>query len=291
MNKSVSDSELRLMEKDQSVTPLNYVFQRTKRSREEISLCDQLDEFKHEIKEMMSIFSTKHGNEMQRMTSTLKEIQQTNLSIENSISYLTAQNEALNNKITQLESQNKEDKQYIAVLESKLEEIQIGSRKTNFVIKNVPKRNNETKEDLVDMIVCLSRNIECKIEKADVKDIYRLRGKNSESLNQPIIVETGSTFLKSDVMRMSRAYFIKHKSRLSCKHLGFKSQEDTPIYLSDHLTAKGSRLHFLARDLTKSGAYKFCWTAYGKVYVKKDEGSPTISIRTEEQIHNLMGDK
>lgn len=291
MNKSVSDSELSLMEKDQLVTPGNYVFQRTKRSREEISLCDQLEEFKHEIKEMMSIFSTKHGNEIRQMTSTLKEIQQTNLSIENSISYLTAQNEALNKKITQLESQNKEDKQYIAVLESKLEETQIGSRKTNFVIKNVPKRNNETKEDLVDMIVCLSRNIECKIDKSDVKDIYRLHGKNSESLNQPIIVETGSTFLKSDIMRMSRAYYTKHKSRLSCKHLGFKSQEDTPIYLSDHLTAKGSRLHFLARDLTKSGAYKFCWTAYGKVYVKKDEGSATIPIRTEEQIHKLMGAK
>lgn len=291
MNKSVSESDINVVGNELLKTPPNYIFQRTKRSREDISLGEQLDDFKKEIKEMMSLFSTKQGNEIQQMTSTLKEIQQSNLKIENSITYLTAQNEELSKKVVQLENQNKEDKKYITLLESKIEEIQIGIRKTNFVIKNVPKRSNESKEDLIDMIICLSRNLECNIAKSDVKDIYRLRGKNSESLNQPIIVETGSTILKTEVMKMGKAFNIKHKSKLSCKHLGFKSQEDTPIFLSEHLTPKGSRLHFLARDLTKSGAYKFCWTAYGKIYVKKTEVSPTITIRSEEQVHKLILDK
>lgn len=284
LEKSVSETEINLMQN----TPPNYVFQRTKRSREDISLGEQLEEFKKEIKEMMSLFLNKQSNELQQMSSSLTEIQQTNIKIENSITYLTSQNEELNKKIAQLENQNKEDKKYITLLENKLEEVQIGSRKTNFVIKNVPKSHAESRDDLIDMVIRLSRNIDCTITKSDIKDIYRLRGKNSESLNQPIIVETGSTILKSDILKMGRAYYIKHKARLSCKLLGFQTQEDTPIFLSEHLTAKGSRLHFLARDLIKSRAYKFCWTAYGKVYVKKDELSPTILIRNEEQVHKLI---
>ena len=291
MNKTVSESEIDRVGKEIKKTPPNYVFQRTKRSREDTSLGDQLDEFKREIKEMMALFTSKQTTEMQRMTSTLKEIQQSNHNIENSISFLTAQNEELTKKIVQLENQHREDKKYITILENKIEEIQIENRKTNFVIKNVPKRNNETQEDLLNMITCLTRNLECNFLKSDVKDVYRLRGKNNENPNQPIIVETSSTILKTEVMKMGRAFNIKRKEKLTCKQLGFTSQEDTPIFLSDHLTAKGSRLHFLARDLTKSGAFKFCWTAYGKVYVRKDEQSPTIIIRSEEQVHMLAVSK
>lgn len=290
MDKAMSENDINLVGTELK-TPPSYVFQRAKRSREDISLSEQLDEIKKEIKEMMTLFLEKQNKEIQQLSSTLNEIQQSNLKIEVAIADLTAQNVEHTKKITHLENEIKEDKKYITQLESKIEEIQIGNRKTNFVIKNVPKRNNEYKEDLIDMILCLSRSIECNIAKSDIKDIYRLRGKNGDSPNQPIIVETGSSILKSEVMKMSRAYSKRHNCRLSCKHLGFKTEEDMPVFLSEHLTPKGSRLHFLARDLTKSGAYKFCWTAYGKVYVKKDEHSPTIAIRNEEQVHKLIAHK
>ncbi|KAJ8723806.1 hypothetical protein PYW07_007786 [Mythimna separata] len=127
-NKSVSDTELNLAGKNQDKTPPNYVFQRAnKRSREDL-LREQLDEFKNEIKEMMSLFSIKHCNEIQQMTTTLKEIQQSNIKIETSIDFLTSQNEELHKKVALLENQNKEDQKYITLLESKIEEIQIGSR-------------------------------------------------------------------------------------------------------------------------------------------------------------------
>ncbi|CAK1598136.1 unnamed protein product [Parnassius mnemosyne] len=87
----------------------------------------------------------------------------------------------------------------------------------------------------------------------------------------------------------AKSFNIKHKCKLCAKHLGFKTQEDTPIFLSEHLTPKGARLHFLARDLAKSKNYKFCWTAYGKVYVRENENSPIIMIRNESQVHQLLG--
>ncbi|KAJ8706514.1 hypothetical protein PYW07_012592 [Mythimna separata] len=188
----------------------------------------------------------------------------------------------------QLENQTKEDKKYITILENKIEEMEMGVRKSNFVIKNVPKIANESKEDLLGMITSLSNNIDCSIEKYEIKDIYRVRGKNSENQNNPIVVETGSTLLRNQILKMGKSFNIKHKAKLCAKHLGFRTNEDTPIFLSEHLTPKGSRLYFLARDLKKSGAYKHCWTAYGKVYVRKEDQGPTITIRSEEQIHQLL---
>lgn len=286
MNKSLSETDVSQLELH---TPPNYVYQRVKRGRGDMedSIDKQLAAFKEEIRKMLGLFSEKHEEETQRITTTLNEIQKSNNKIESSIAYLTAQNEDFRKKIEQLESQAKEDKNYIKILEDKLEMIQISSQKTNFVIKNVPRRANETKEDLIEMAMSLAKNLDCTFTKHDIKDIYRTRAKNSEIINTPIIVETGSTLIKSEIMKMGKAFIIKFKSKLRCKHLGFKTQEETPIFLSEHLTPKGSRLHFLARDLTKSGEFKFCWTAYGKVLLKKDEHSPTITVRNEQQIHQL----
>lgn len=287
MNKSASESEISLMGNDDKKTPPNFVFQRVKRSREEICIAEQLEDFKKEIKDMMALFLTQQGKETQQVAATLKEIQKSNLNIENTITHLLAQNQDLEKKMSQLEKQAKEDKKYITLLENKIEEIETGSRKANLVIKNVPKLAGETKEELLDLVINLSKSIECSITKLDLKDVYRVRGKNNNQ-NSPIVVETGSTLLKNEILKMGRTFNKKYKSKLCCKHLGFKTQEDTPIFLSEHLTPKGSRLYFLARDLIKTGEYKYCWTAYGKIYIKKNDQEPTIIIRNEEQIHQLI---
>lgn len=276
------------MGNDDNKTPPNYVFRRAKRSREDISIGEQLEDFKREIKEMMDLFLASQKNETHQVSTTLKEIQQSNVNIENTITILMSQNQDLEKKILKLENQSKEDKTYITLLENKIEEIETGSRKANFVLKNVPKIVNESKQDLIDVVLTLSQNINCSMTKYDIKDVYRVRGKNNENQKMPIVVETGSTLLKNEIMKSGKYFNIKNKSKLCCKHLGFKTQEDSPIFLSEHLTPKGSRLYFLARDLIKSGAYKYCWTAYGRVYVKKEDLAPTISIRSEEQIHQLL---
>lgn len=286
MNKSISDTDINLAGSCKS--PPCFVFQRAKRSREDVSIGLQLDEFKEEMRKMMKLFTEKRESETHEINLTLKQIQQSNINIEKSITSLTEHNEELKVKIGKLESQAKESNQYITVLEQKLEDIQIGCRKANFVLKNVPKKSDESKEDLMDMVVCLSRNIGCVMDKHNINDIFRVRGKKSDSPNTPIVVETSSAILKAELLKMGKTFNLKNKTKLSCKHLGLKTHEDTPIFLAEHLTTKASRLFFHARDLSKSGAYKFCWTAYGKVYVKKNEHSPTVIIRTEDQVHQLI---
>lgn len=264
-------------------TPPNYVFSRTKSVTTE-----DLQIFKEEIKSMIEALWSSQQQDIKNIPDTLKEIHQTNLNIEKSISLLYAQNEELTKKVTQLENKAKEDRDYIVLLEEKIENLQMGSRKSSLEIKNVPRQNNETKEDLVDMVLCLSSSIGSTLNRSDIKDVYRVRGKKKDSVSTPIIVETASTLIKTDILKLCKTFNTTKRNKLCAKHLGHRVLEDTPIFVSEQLTAKGARLHFLARDLVKAGKYKFCWTTYGRVYLRKSENSPIITIKSEAQVQQLF---
>lgn len=263
-------------------TPPNYVSERNK-----YVTAEDLSTFKEDIIQLIKSLGEAQQKELKSINPTLKDIQQTNHSIESSISYLSAQNEELTKKIVQLEKKGQEDREYITLLEDKIESIQINCRKSNLELKNVPRKNTESKEELIEMILSLSTTIGGNLVQSDIKDIYRVRGKNN-SPNPPIVVETTSTMVKNDILKLCKAYNTKNKLKLCAKNLGIRTREDTPIYVSEQLTAKGSRLYFRARDLARSRQYKFCWTAYGRVYVRKTETSPIIAINSEIQVDQLI---
>lgn len=265
-----------------------YVSQRYKGGNNDW-LKKQFSDFKEDIMKFMTTSLSKQEEDLKHVTTTLKQISQTNNNIETSIMYLTAQNEEFQKKIDFLQSQIKEHKSHIIFLENKIEEFENNTRKMNIMIKNVPKRNSETKQDLIDMVMCLSQSIDCKMSESDIKDIYRIRGRNSEQQNHTsVVIQTSSAILKTEILKKCKIFNVKNKSKLRCKHLGFGNHGEVPVFLSEHLTTKGSRLYFLARDLVRTQSYKFCWTAFGKVYVRKDETAPIITIRSEDQVQKLQ---
>ncbi|CAG4965827.1 unnamed protein product [Colias eurytheme] len=175
-------------------------------------------------------------------------------------------------------------------IKDKIEDMQRETRKTNIEIKNVPKNMKETKEDLLNMVLCLSKNIGCNIDRNDIKDIYRIQSKRDIN-KTPVVAELSSTIKKTELLRMVKQFNIKNKEKLCAKHLGFRTEEYSPVYVSEQLTAKAARLYFLARDLSKSKDYKFCWTAFGRIYVRKTDNSPILIIKNESKIQTLMQDK
>jgi hypothetical protein len=274
----------------------DYVTQRHARNRNEPQIplepatvtCGQLDEFRLELRKLITYFTNNQTSELREINNTMKDIKHTNECIEASITELTKQNEEFKKKITQIEKQLKDDNDYIIFLENKLEEVQIGARKTNIEIKNVPKRKNETKQELLAMVICLFENLECKVTTSDIKDVYRVGTNKPHQQTSTIIAETNSALLKLELIKAAKNFNSKNPSKLRAEHLGLSSNKEIQIYISEHLTSKGSRLHFLARDLKKSKNYKYCWTSYGKVYVRKSDDSPIIQINSEEQVQRLM---
>ncbi|CAG9787728.1 unnamed protein product [Diatraea saccharalis] len=287
MDKSFSDSNLNVTATDSNKTPPNFISQRIKRKRDD-DFFEEMDKFREEIKLMIHSMLAPQNTELSKISPTLIEIQQINKNIENSITFLTSQNKELQGKIEQYEIQAKRDREHITLLEDKIEELQRLDRKNNLEIKNVPKAKNETKDGLVNMVLSLSKNVGCELSKSDIKDIYRIKSKKEGPNNMPIIVETGSTLLKNDLLKSCKSFNVKHRGKLCAKNMGFTVNEDTPIFILEQLTAKGSRLFFLARDLVKTKSYKFCWTSFGRVFVRKNEQTPIILIKSESQVHHLL---
>ncbi|CAG9133110.1 unnamed protein product [Plutella xylostella] len=187
-------------------------------------------------------------------------------------------------KMDVIEQEKKRDREYILFLEDKVEDLQKASRKCSMELKNVPKIKNENKEILSTMVTHLSSQLKVDLETKDIKDIYRTSSKADKT---PIVVEFSSYILKTDLMNAAKKYNIMNKNnKLNASHLGQQSNS-TPIYLSDHLTQKGSRLFYLARELSKAQNYKYCWTSLGNVFIRKDENAPIIKIINESQIQRL----
>lgn len=266
--------------------PTNTINRSLKRARENND--DNIFTFKQEIKEIMTNLFKKQENELKVISSMQCEMRQSNLNIEKSITFLMSQNEEYKKKIDILERETQEDKKYILLLENRIEDIQRENRKANIVLNNVPVKKEENKEDLMDIVLSFTSAIGCPLNKASIKDIYRVRPKKQDMVRAPIIFETASTLIKSEIMKLTKSFNYKNQTKLRAKHLGFKTSEDTPIFVTEHLTTKGSRLYYLARDVAKSKKYKFCWTSYGKIYIRKNENSSIITIYNEAQIQQLL---
>lgn len=270
---------------NKEMTPQNYVMTRNKRPRPEVSPSD-FTSLRDEMRELFRSFTVVQKQELNEIKENLHKIQATNSSIETSIAVLASQNEDFQKRIDQLETEKRRDREYIVALEEKIEDLNRLNRKNNIEIKNVPKRSPESREDLIGMTLELSSSINLKMEACDIKDIFRLKGKQGDKTST-IIVELGSTLLKNDLLKKTKLFNLKNRNKLQAKHLGHRTEEDTPIFVSEQLTQRGARLYFLARDLVKTKKYRYCWTAFGKVLVRKDDTSRVITINSEAQVHQL----
>lgn len=265
----------------------DFVSQRSKRPREEISSPSQLTGFKEEMKELISSLTNAQKNDLNSINAVLQEIKESNSNINSTMSLLAAQNEEFRNKISLLELQAKKDREYISILEEKIEDLQRTSRKTCLELKNVPKKDQESRDDLINIVVNLSKTIKLDLTDRDINDIVRLKARSEVEKKPTIIVELRSSILRNDLLKKVKDFNANKQSRLQAKHLGLTRYEDTPVYVSEQLTSKGARLYFLARDLKRSKKVKYCWTAHGKVLVRKDDSSKTIHITSEAQVLHL----
>lgn len=159
VNKSLSESNLTVDTHQQTASPSTFISTRNKRKRGLEDFSAEFTAFKEEMRNLILNLTSKNCEDIAKIYPTLVDIQQSNRNIENSIAFLTAQNEEYRKKIEKLETQALEDRKYITILEDKVEDLQKGMRKTSFELKNVPKIDKETREDLLNMISCLSKTV------------------------------------------------------------------------------------------------------------------------------------
>lgn len=280
--KSGSDSNLPLLE-DVTTDPI-HGYKRRRVNDSKISIQNELKAFKEDIKNLLDCWKSDQDKRLLCIEKTLNEIKLSNIEIEKSMEFISNQYEEMSQKVTALETQCMKQEHIIDQLKDEVENLNRNAKITSIELRNAPCDLHETKQDLLKYIIKLCENMKLELNPTDIKDIYRIPGK--PEANKPIIVSMSTVSIKQNVLKAAKTYNTRNRNnKLNAKDLGL--QQTSPIYLSEHLTAKGNRLYFLARDLAKNNNYKYCWSSGGKVFVRKNEGMPAILIKSEEQILSL----
>lgn len=230
---------------------------------------------------------------IERKVSLIKSqndsIKSTNDDIEKSIMDVSSRIESVQNSIVRLEDDRKKLSLEINQINDKCEAMEKNLLKTCVEIRNVPKVKNETKADLFGYLQHLFGTLKIDIRMEYFRDIYRIYNKK-ENATSSIVMEFANTFFKANILAASKLHYNTLKNDpLTAKNLGMKNNE-TRIFISEHLTSKGRHLLYLSRTLKTDKGYSYCWTAGGNVYLRKSDGEPTILVKSVDQLTKLRNE-
>ncbi|KAJ0181480.1 hypothetical protein K1T71_003565 [Dendrolimus kikuchii] len=238
-----------------------------KRKREE-----DLETFKGDI---FSMFK--------ELKSSIDEIKEQNFKLQESVDFTSKSYDEIMLKLKQMEKEKIDDNKYIRQLEEKIEQLEKKDRSTGIEIRNIPKKNYENKQDLVNIIINIGKTINIPIQRSEIKDVFRTKTKATIA---PIVAEFTTVILKENML-MSVKKFNKENKNNKLNTGQINLQGISPIFISENLTSKTKRLFFLARGVASQLEFKYCWTSYGKVLLRKDDGSPLLRIETEQELQAL----
>lgn len=227
--------------------------------------------------EMMSILT--------QVLSEVTELRKANTEMQKSLDFYMKKHDDLCGRLVSLENDKQERDLKIKNLENRLEEFERHTRSTCLEIRGIPAKQKETKQDLHTIVERMHNKLRTEVQPLAIKDIYRLKGKQNGE--RPLIIEYATSTLKSNTLLAVKQYNRSNiTDKLNTSALGIDGQKAS-VYVSEFLTPKAKRLFYLARDIAKTSRYDFCWTANGRVFLRKSEGKPPILITNEQQLEDL----
>ena len=276
-------------------TPQSNVTKRcnSKRARVEDGDGNSFELFREEIKDLLADWFSQQNLRLGTLEKKLSEINKhysgiksSNNGIEKSLEDISAQMKDLDRKMDMLEGERNYTRAKIAELEERSESLERFVRKTSVEIRGVPKRKKEKKEELLSMVSSLIKTTGLEYSPYDIRDIYRLPSKENATTST-IVTEFSSNFFKDKFLSSVKQYNSAQRGRqLNTSHLGIDGPEAT-LFVSEHLTSKAKRLHFLARDFARSEQFQFCWITNGRIFLRKKEGDKYTVVRNEGTFQNL----
>lgn len=260
------------------------ITQRNKRRRGELSLDSILDE----MRSMFDEWSAKQDRKYELFQTMVTEIKTQNLEIRNCIDFWSTKNDEMKEKLDKLERDRLDNLAYIQSLEQKVDALERNSKAAGLEIRNVPPQSTETKETLMKYVIHGGKSLNLTILPSDIKDVYRINTRTKT--NKPIVAEFSSILTKEKFIRSLKNYNKNNSEKFNTRNLQLEGSV-TPVYISENLTYTTKRLYYYTREFCKSNGFRFCWTTYGKVYIRKKEGSPAIRVSVERDLENLKCEK
>lgn len=229
-----------------------------------LPLRDKVDELlalKPKIDEVLALKEsvTVLDNSVQNLTARVTASEQLSKNLEEQVTELTATLSLQSKAISQLRAELNDSEQY--------------SRLSNLELNGLPFTPGE---NLRAVLSDLAQKLEVtEFDDKDVVAVHRLPARQNKT--PTVLIRFASTYIR-DTWWAAR----KKLRPLS---------EDTlspPLYLNENLTQANKDLYWKARSKGKEADYKFVWTRNGKIFARKEEGSPRIRLESIADLEQLI---
>lgn len=190
-----------------------------------------------------------------------------------------------NEKIRLLKQEKEALNLEVIDIERRMDSLDKASRSRNIEIHCVPQKRNE---NLYFLVKKLYDAVKLSISDTDICSVRRVAKMNPNSDRPRSILLTLPSERHRDILISA---FKRHNKNnpadlISTQHLEIPG-ETKLVYLSEHLSPKCKELHASARKVSKERGYKFVWVKFGKIYVRKDELSNPILIKSTNCLDKL----
>lgn len=165
-------------------------------------------------------------------------------------------------------------------LESKIDYLEQQARQCNIEICNVPERRGE---NLMDIMEALGSALKVTFFQNDVVSIHRVPQAQQGGDRPKNIIAKFTTRVQRDNLLSA---FRKVKSTITSDDLNIPGTS-TKVYINEHLTLKKKHLFRKCRQAGKELQYKHTWVRNSAIFIREEDDSPVIVIRSEQDLEKL----
>jgi hypothetical protein len=192
--------------------------------------------------------------------------------VEASNKSLQQENQLLRSQVSNLENTT-------AQISSNLNDLDQYIRRDTLEIKGIAVQRDDNTDDLVCSVAAL---VNVHMQPEDITISHRLKVPRDANTPPTIIVKFVQRSLRD------KLYFAKKYLRdKSTSDLNIWQSATNKIFVSENLTPKNNLLFKKCLAVKKSKNYRFIWTQYGKIYLRKNSNSSAILISKAEDLDNL----
>lgn len=175
--------------------------------------------------------------------------------------------------ISQTNTKLVEEHKNIQLRLSKMEQSQLDDE---CEINGFPETPNE---NISDIAIQISNVLKCPIAKTDISKIYRTKKAKTDNKARysSIVVKFTSSETRDKLLASRKAH-----GKLSYCQLGLQGNHE--VHINERLTYHNRNLLWLTRNAALALKYRYVWTKYGVVYMRKNEGSPILRILSPDDL-------
>lgn len=183
-------------------------------------------------------------------------------------------------KIDVIMAENRKLRTELDQMNMRLNGLEQMSRINNLEIVGIPERENE---NLLQIVEKISQVVDSKLDVADIDCVHRVPlNKNGTSQIKNIVVKLHSRRKKEDLM----AAFKQSKRNTESNSLKIEGVSEQ-IFINEHLTIQNKLLFKEAREIAKAKHYKYVWVKHCNIYMRKDDNSRILQIRSHDSLSKL----